>query len=291
MLTRDRITFESFLTRNPAFAERIDWAKRLAASDVRILIEGETGTGKSRLARAIHDASERADAPFVEVELAGLSPEEAHERVFTSEGIWQADRGTIVIGGLLVQAAWLASKVLRINEPFGRERHNVRILLTCLDRDPSVATAPLPMELYHRMPEVTIGMPALRQRPEDLLPLFHGFVAQAGGATAKRVEGWTEEVERMILAHPWPGNLHEMRALAFAAVLAARGPKLSSGEVAAGMRAPCPDEQAAPATLRDVSHRYARKVLARENGNVSAAARTLGLSRCTLVEWLKEDVS
>mgnify|MGYP001581922265 CR=1 FL=1 len=291
MHTHDRVAFESFLTQNAAFAERIDWARRLASSDVRILIEGETGTGKSRLARAIHDASDREGRPFVEVELAGLSAEEAHERLFTSEGIWQADRGTIVIGGLLEQPAWLASKVLRINEPFCRERHNVRILLTRIDRDPSVVAPSLPVELYHRMPEVTIAMPALRDRPEDLLALFHGFVAQACGATGKRVEGWTEEVERMLLAHPWPGNLHEMRALAFAAVLAARGPRLSSGEVAAGMRAPCPGEQDGPPTLRDVSHRYARKVLARENGNVSAAARTLGLSRCTLIEWLKEDVS
>ena len=95
----------------------------------------------------------------------------------------------------------------------------------------------------------------------------------------------------MLLAHPWPGNLHELRAVAFSAVLAARGPRLSSGEVAGRMRVPAGDGGAARLKLRDVSRNYARKVLAEENGNVSAAARALGLSRGTLVEWMKEEVS
>ncbi len=288
MTTYDRVPLESFLTRSPALAERIDWAKALAPTDVRILIEGETGTGKSRLARAIHGASERLHGPFVEVELAGLSAQEAHERVFTSEGIWQASKGTLVLGGLLGQAPWLVSKVLRINEPFGRERHDVRILLTRIPLGLSVPE--LPAELLHRLPEATIAIPPLRHRPEDLLALFEGFVKQACDATGKRVEGWTEEAERRLLAHAWPGNLHELRAVAFSAVLAARGPKLSSGEVAARMRVDAA-EGGSIRTLHAISRRHAREVLAQENGNVSAAARALGLARCTLIEWLKEDAS
>lgn len=286
MATQNRIPFESFFSRNASFVERIDWARRLATSDVRILIQGETGTGKSRLARAIHDASARSNAPFVEVEVAGLPAGEAHERIFTS-GIWQAHKGTLAIGGLFEQAPWLVSKVLRINEPFGRDTYDARLILTRVDRGPDHEESLSP-ELYHRMPEAVILLPPLRHRTEDIRALFEGFVKLACEATGKRVEGWTNEVDRAILSHPWPGNLHELRGVAFSAVIAAKGPLLALGEVTARMRHPATDAADARPKLKDVTRRYARRVLAEENGNVSAAARVLGVSRCTLAEWLKE---
>lgn len=282
-----QVALDGFATKCPEFAERLVWARNVAASDARVLIAGGMGTGKSRLARAIHAGGTRAAGPFVEIDLAELTAEGAERAVFGAEGgLAGAAGGTLVLGGLLAHTHGLVARVLRATDPWDGPRADVRLILTCAEDDPSTsARLRLPATIAQLLPEVTIDLPALRDRREDVVDLFLAFVALAGGT----VERLLDEAEKAMLAYDWPGNLRELRSVAYGVTMTAAGGVVRAADVLRHVRRT--EVATAPAgrpTAKQASLAYAKQVLAQEGGNVSRAARVLDIARTTLIDWMRE---
>ncbi len=277
-----QVTLDDFATRCPEFAERIAWARNVATSDARVLIAGGMGTGKSRLARAIHAGGTRAAGPFVEVDLAEMTAEQAV--LGAGGGLARAGGGTLVLGGLLGHAQALVARMLRATDPWDGPRADVRLILTCTESDPSTsARLKLPGTIAQLLPEVTLELPTLGERKEDIVDLFRAFVAQAGGT----IERLLDEAEKALLAYPWPGNLRELRSVAYGVTMTARGGVVRAADVLRHVRRT--DVATPPSgrpTMQQVRMSYAKQVLAQEGGNVSKAARVLDVARTTLIEWM-----
>ncbi|MBS2021920.1 MAG: sigma-54-dependent Fis family transcriptional regulator, partial [Deltaproteobacteria bacterium] len=289
---------------------------RVGQSESSVLIQGETGAGKERVARALHDASGRKGR-FVAINCAALpaalleSELFGHERgAFTGANarrlgrFEQAEGGTLLLDGFGELELSLLARLLRVLvcrevERLGGARPvrvDVRVLAaTHRDLKALVAEGKFRQDLFYRLAVFPLAVPPLRARASDLLPLVQAFVAELGGASLElRV---LPEGERALRAWSWPGNVRELRNLVErllllresngAVVLDGRVTQLLSG--AAEAQAPRP--QLGQASLRDLleDHERAllREALAQSQGNVAAAARLLQVDRGNLYRRLK----
>lgn len=268
--------------------------EQLAAADVDVLIEGETGTGKDLAALLLHRRSRRADRPYVVVDCAALSGDlaeadlfgheadsVAHTRSSRSGRIAAVAGGTLLLDGIDALSPLLQARLLRLVEdrevlPIGALRAQVvslRVVATITtDIDDAVRSGRLRADLYHRLAQTRLRMPALRDRAEDLPVLLAHFIADAAGAMGVPALTVDEAQRRHLLAHGWPGNVRELRNYAFDMIL---------GEAATSTGT-------APLPLRDrVSAFEARTIidaLTTADGRVTKVCEMLGLPRKTLYE-------
>ena len=300
-------------TASTAMAAAINTAARAAASRATILIRGESGTGKELLARAIHYASPRARRPFVAVNIAAL-PETlieselfGHERgAFTGadrelRGRFElADGGTLLLDevGDLPRATQV--KLLRVLQDHAIERLggtrtmqlDVRVIAaTNRDLEALVRTGDFREDLYYRLNVVSINVPPLRERREDIPVLVDRFLKQfadESGGAAKRI---SREGMDVLLRYGFPGNVRELENVIHRAVVLARGPLITTADLpdhVAGL----PPEPSAPATFVDRVAQFERKLiaeaLAQSGGVQTQAARALGMSERHLRYKLKK---
>jgi len=283
--------------------------ERVSASDVTVLVEGETGTGKELVARALHAASDRRAGPFVAVDCGalpeGLLDSELFGHVkgaFTGAaapraGLFaRAERGTIFLDELgrippSVQARLLRVLEERVVRPLGGDRErtiDVRVIAAARDDlDAEVAAGRFRADLLYRLGVVRVRLPPLRSRREDL-PLLIAALLRARGLDDPQPSG--PALERL-LAHGWPGNVRELRnvidrALAltpgarrFAELIVRVEPGATTDDGAAGVRSDLPFADAKQLVLHDFERRYLADVLARADGNITAAARLAELDR------------
>ncbi len=284
-------------------------------SDANVLITGENGTGKGLVAQALHRVSGRADKPLITVNIGGLA-----ESIFESElfghvrgaftdaktdrvGRFElADAGTLFLDEIANIPLGLQHKLLRVLETgeFERlgssrtRRVDVRIL--------SATNADLPVEmeaqrfrqdLLFRLNTVEIRLPPLRDRREDLPILAAHFLSRHAQSYRKPVQGFEPEAMASLLAHPWPGNVRELSHVVERAVLMAHGDTvrpqdlgLTSQDAQRAQR--LEDLTLEDLTLEDAERLLIRKALERYGGNVSDAARGLGLSRSALYRRLEK---
>jgi DNA-binding NtrC family response regulator len=287
----------------------------VAATDLPVLIEGETGTGKELAARAIHDHGGRRERPFVATNLAALAPGIVESELFghvrgaftgaTADrpGLFElADGGTIFLDEITTASPALQVKLLRVLqerqfEPLGgRDTITIDarvILATNDDLAALVASGRFRADLFWRIAVVTIAMPPLRERADDIPALAAHFLTAAAARAGRRVEGFTPRAIEALRAHRWPGNVRELEHAVERAVLLGRDavvdlPDLPS-TVASG------SIPAAPATHRcglkhDLAGPERRLILdALENAGWrrDTAARSLGINRTTLYKKLK----
>ena len=286
----------------------LELVDRIAPSDANVLITGEHGTGKEVVARRIHAMSHRAGKPFVPVNAGALS-----EGVFESElfghvkgaftgaaadraGRFElADGGTLFLDEIanvpLAQQAKLLS-VLQTGEfeRVGSSRTrsvSVRLVsATNADLHIEAAEGRFREDLLFRINTVEVRLPPLRERREDIPALAAHFLRAHARRYRKNIESLDAEALRALLAHPWPGNVRELDHVLERAVLMARGDALEAGDL--GLRvsatgAPSLEQM----TLDEVERVLIQKALARHGGNVSDAAKTLGLSRSALYRRLE----
>lgn len=286
----------------------------LGPSDLPVLIEGETGTGKEVVARMLHERSERP-GPFVTVNCAALSDSLFESEVFGHERgaftgadrsraglIEHADRGTLLLDEVGELAVSFQAKLLRAVE-VGEIRRlganaarqvNVRVLAaTNRDLMAEVRDGGFRRDLYHRLAVATLRIPPLRQRLEDLAPLIRHFAGS---------EACTEELLEHLREHPWPGNVRELKAeLEVAHVRAQKGPirpehvhlhcaslppsrlGVGSGRLSTPTGQPLPLSQAVATFERE----YVEYVLATVGQNKTLAAEVLRISRRTVHRKLK----
>lgn len=312
-------------SRSPLMHEVVGRARQVATTDTPVLILGETGTGKERLARAIHRWSPRAAQPFVALNCAaipaGLLESELFGHVkgaFTGAtrdrmGRFQmANGGTLLLDELGELPHELQAKLLRVLqesqfEPVGSDRSikvDVRIIgATQVDLERALAAGRFRADLYYRLNVFPLRLPALRERLEDLPALCEVLLAEQAGRTGRRSAGLTSEARKRLLGYLWPGNIRELANVLERGTImagdAAITPELldvPAPDVArrGGMTdaAPSPaPEPAPPVPLADAEREHIRRALIFTGGRVygpGGAAAVLGLKPSTLQSRMKK---
>jgi two-component system response regulator AtoC len=294
--------------------------QRIAQSDATtVLLEGESGTGKDLVARVIHFESARAQAPFLAVNCAAL-PEHllesellGHEKgAFTDakaqkKGLFeQADGGTVYLDEIGDMRMNLQAKLLRlIEEKTFRRLGGVRdlkvdvriVAATNRDLRKAMEDGEFRKDLYYRLKVFPVHLSALRERPEDILPLAHHFLSMYVRDSRRAIAGFTPEAEYRLTTYVWPGNVRELRNAVERAVIMARGPRIGPEDLPHEIAAPAPEaggpSQPAPSvpgqmTLEEVERRLIEEALAATQGNQVRAARMLGITRDTLRYRMKK---
>ncbi|MBI4638955.1 MAG: sigma-54-dependent Fis family transcriptional regulator [Candidatus Rokubacteria bacterium] len=287
----------------------LDTARRVMETDATVLIAGESGTGKELIARAIHAGSPRRERPLVTVNCAaipeGLLESElfGHERgAFTGAtdarpGRFElAHEGTLFLDEVAELAPSAQAKLLRALQEgeVGRLggtrtlRVDARVIAaTNQDLARLVRERRFREDLYYRLNVITIQVPPLRDRREDLLPLAEHFLRLHAGRAGKAVGGFGPEALALMRRHAWPGNVRELEHAVQRAVILAHGVEITAGDLGLPTESAWPAAwSAAPgATLADLERDRILAALQDCRGNRAAAARALGIDRTTL--WRK----
>ncbi len=304
-----RDTLPEIVSESPAMRPVLALMARVAPSDAHVLVTGEHGTGKELVAEWIHAASPRAARPFVPVNV-GAVPEGLFESemfghvqgAFTDARSDRMGRFEVADGGTLFldeiatippaqQAKLLrvlqAGVVERVGSSRGR-RVDVRVLsATNADLRAEVAAGRFREDLLFRLNTIEVHLPALRERREDVVPLALHFLRRHAARYRKSVDGFAPEAVEAMLAHPWPGNVRELDHAVERAVLLTAGPAVAAADLALrpSGAAGSPLEEL---SLEEAERSLIRRALERADGNVSQAARALGLSRSALYRRLQQ---
>ncbi|HEY3493956.1 MAG TPA: sigma-54 dependent transcriptional regulator [Polyangiaceae bacterium] len=296
-----------------AMKQVLDTIAQVARSEVTVLIQGETGTGKELVARALHEQSGRT-GPFVPVncsamvetllesELFGHMPGAFTDARKARTGLFvDAGGGTLFLDeigemGLGMQSKLLRALQERVVRPLGGSREvpfETRIVAaTNRDLEAEVAVKRFREDLFYRVNVVKIDVPPLRVRMEDILPLAQHFIERAAGS-AGPAPRLSESVAERLMAHDWPGNVRELENAMARAVAVARFDQLVVEDLPPQLLRATGGDGALPTavdaeltTMQIVEDRYIQKVLAAVGGNKAAAARVLGFEVRTLYRKL-----
>jgi PAS domain S-box-containing protein len=309
-LLDERAQFYDLLGKSAAMRRVYEYIRAVARVDSTVLIEGETGTGKELVARAIHAASHRKDRPFVAVNCAGLTESLlasqlfGHKRgAFTGaiedhQGLFEAaNGGTLLLDEIGDIPMAVQNQLLRVLQ----EREIVRLgetrprkidvrLLAATHRSLSdeVTKGSFRQDLFYRIRVARIAVPALRERREDIPLLAASFLAQFSAAGGKPVTELSHEAVRLLMDYPWPGNVRELRSAIEFAVIHCTGAVIQPDDLPPEIVAPEDIVGAIPGDpLRDEKARFL-DALTRSRGNRALAARLLGISRATLYRRLAD---
>jgi two-component system NtrC family response regulator len=296
------VRFEEILGNTPAMREIFTVIHRVAKTEATVLIEGESGTGKELIARAIHSRSGRREGPFVAIN-CGAIPETlleselfGHEKgSFTGAHMLRkgklelADRGTLFLDEIGELPLLLQVKILRFLQERTIERVGGRqpihldlrvIAATNRDMKTQLERGLFREDLYYRLSVVTIEVPPLRERGEDVILLANTFLQRAAQAQRRRAR-FSPDALRALLAYSWPGNIRELENKVRRAVIMAQGRVIEPADLDLE-----PGPETRPTSLRETRERVEREalveMLGRHRGNVSQAARELKVSRPTL---------
>jgi two-component system response regulator HydG len=289
---------------------------QVAQSEARtILILGESGTGKELVSRALHYESPRRAFPFVELNCAAITETLFESELFGHEkgaftdavglkkGLMEhADRGTLFLDEVGEMAPASQAKLLRaLQERAFRRLGGTRdikvdvrvIAATNRSLEALVREGRFREDLFYRLSVIPITVPPLRDRPEDILTLARHFLVLANRESQKLVKGFTPAAEQKLLAYSWPGNVRELRnVVERMVILTTTQDLLDAADVPVPPAAIQPGAPAAGpselATLDAIERAHIRAVLAKVNGNRSAAARILGITRQTLRKKIGE---
>jgi DNA-binding NtrC family response regulator len=309
---QSRYSVERLIGQSPEMVAIYRLVARVAAVDTTVLVQGETGTGKELVARAIHYASPRAERPFVAIDCAAL-PETlfeselfGHERgaftgaVQSRRGLLEtADGSTCFFDEIGELSLGLQAKLLRViqertlrrvgsNEPIAV---NLRLIAaTNRDLRKRVEDGTFREDLYYRLNGVTITMPPLRERGADVPLLARDFMQRYAAAAGKTLEGFTPEALTLLSSYRWPGNVRELEHAVERAVALARAAVIQPEDLPPEIRAdntPPPELPARRMTLDEVKRWYVNAVLEDSGGNKVRAAELLGIDRRTLYRILE----
>src|SRR5580765_7480646 len=320
----ERYGLENIWGDSPALHDVLETIKQVASSSANVLIEGESGTGKELAAHAIHNLSRRNKAKFVAVHCAALSPQLLESELFGHErGAFtgaherrigrfeQANGGTLFLDEIAEIDPSTQVKLLRVmseERAFERVggnqtlRADVRLIAaTNKNLEQLVREGKFRDDLYFRLNVVRVVMPPLRERKEDIPILVRGFLRHFCRENQKTLLDLAPNAMDALLAYDWPGNIRELRTAIEHGVVMATGKQITLRDLPAAMRqvatAKLPGgvspteafgEKTSPLDLHETERRLIAQALAATNGNVTAAAKKLCISRRTLHRKINE---
>ncbi len=294
--------------RSPAMARLLAMAGEVAPTTASVLIAGASGTGKELLARAIHAISGRGQRPFVPVDCGaipeGLMESElfGHRRgAFTGSiadkaGIFEeADGGTLFLDEVGNLPASMQAKLLRFlqDRRFRRvgdtvERSvDVRVV-SASNRDlaEAVAEGAFREDLYYRLAVISLAIPALRERREDIPPLVYHFIRQFNAEAGYAVEGVRQDALELLVDHPWPGNVRQLENVVERAVILRKAGLVQPSDLPPEMGSTAAGDSSR--SLDELERQHILQLLEECGGNRSRVARILGISRRTVYRKLRE---
>lgn len=315
---RTRAEVPSFIGKSSVMQTVRTEIGKVADTDITVFIHGESGTGKELVARSIHACSGRAEGPFVALN-CGAIPEALQESVLfghekgaftgatqTRKGKFQlADGGTLLLDEVAELSPAAQVRLLRVLqertvEPVGASQPlpiNVRVLsATHRDLERMVIAHEFRQDLYYRLMIYPIEVPALRAHPDDIRALFEHFLEHHASTMGFAIPTIEDDVWPALRRHPWPGNVRELANVAHRSVVAHRGGTLSAATL--GLRTVAdatpepelevPDSPDPPTgnTMADAERRALVEAVDACSGNLTAAARRLGIGRATLYRKL-----
>ncbi|MEO0124386.1 MAG: sigma-54 dependent transcriptional regulator [candidate division WOR-3 bacterium] len=304
----ERFNFDEFVGESPKMKEILSLIPRIARSDASVLILGESGTGKELIARLIHEASSRKNRNFIPISCAALPETLIESELFGYErgafsgaekrkfGKFElADKGTLFLDEIGDLPLTVQVKLLRVLQEFTFERLGsnvpikVDVRLICAtnqDLKQKISEGKFREDLYYRINVVTINIPPLRERKEDIKPLVDHFLKKFAKLGRKPVKGITKEALNNLLRYDWPGNVRELENVIERALVLSRGELIGPEDV------PLQSQESAKTTdsdlLAEVEKNHITKILEKTNWNLSEAARKLGIHRNTLRLKIKE---
>lgn len=325
-LTRDKrelkerlekfVGFESIIGRSPAMQQVLERVRVVAPAPSTVLIVGESGSGKELIANAIHEHSPRAAGRFVALNCGAIPGEILEAELFGHErgaftGAHQrrigkleaANGGTFFLDEISELSADLQVKLLRVLE----ERRIVRVggndeipvdfrLVAATNRDleGEVASGRFRQDLYYRLKVVTVSLPPLRQRTEDIPLLVAHFVARFNAQLSRNVARVAPQLLALLQAHPWPGNVRELRNVVENMVLFCSADELTLADLPPEYREGRPAEvrerpgEWAPRPMAEIEREAILRTLELTKGHRARAAQLLGIGLRTLQRKLKE---
>ncbi len=320
-----RYDFGKVVTRNPAYREMLEKARKAAESDrTTVLIQGESGTGKEVLAKAIHYASPRAQDPLVEINCAALPDTLLESELFgyeqgaftdarrRKEGLLEkAHGGTLFLDEVGNMSLAVQAKLLRVLEQSsflrlgGTKPINVDVRMISATNKvlkEAVARGEFREDLFYRLNVMPLFLPALRDRREDVVPLALEMMKKYNTELKKNFAGFTPSAAELLTQYPWPGNIRELKNVIERTMILAPEGEIDAISLPEEIRdyqfqfaanhhlnSAAGPEGAKFVTLRELEQRYIHEVLAATGNNKAQTARILGIHSTSLLRKLKKE--
>jgi DNA-binding NtrC family response regulator len=311
---RDQYAFSNLIGKSKKMRELFELIEAVAESDANILIQGENGTGKELIANAIHHRSARAKGPFIKINCAALPKDLIESELFgykkgaftgaTSDkvGLLElAAGGSLMLDEIGEMPTVLQTKLLRVLQereyrPIGSDRLvKVDFRLICAtNSEPETALRDgrLREDLYFRINTVTLPVPPLRERTEDLPLLCAHFLEKFNGRYRKRVQTISPAAYHLLIRFRWPGNVRELENAIERAVLVAKSGEVQPADLPESIRSDAGADESFTVpphhTLAEIERMAVLQTLQRTNWNKQEAAQILGLYRPTLYSKMKK---
>ena len=316
---REKFKVDFIVSTSRRMEEALNLVKRVAQSPATVLILGESGTGKELIARAIHYSSLRKEKPFVKVNCAALPENLLESELFGHEkGAFtgavarrigrfeQADQGTIFLDEIGDLSPALQSKLLRVLQEKEFERVgssqtikvDVRVIsATNRNLEEAIQKGTFREDLYYRFNVVTITLPPLRERKEDIPPLLEHFLKKYSRENNKAVVSVTKEAKDLLMNYNYPGNIRELENIIERAVVLCRGDtitkqdlplNLQESEVEESLERARKSGRSLPETLEEIERHRIAQALQKSGGVQTKAAEELGISERVLRYKMKK---
>lgn len=304
----DKYSFHNIISRAPNMQHLFDVLPDISASDATVLLHGDSGTGKELFARAIHDLSPRKDGPLVVINCGALPEPLLEAEIFGAKRgaytgavenragrLEMAQGGTFFLDEIGDLPLPLQVKLLRVLEykefqPLGArqpQKADVRfITATHRNIEQMVEEGTFRRDLYFRINVVSLSIPPLRERREDIPLLIDITLDRLNRSYGKKIRGVSPEVMQLLLHHDYPGNVRELLNLLEQMVILCRGGELGLEHLPEGLNLSSHDHLDAH-PRQHISREELEEILQRHDGNRTHAAEELGVDRTTLWRWMK----
>jgi two-component system NtrC family response regulator len=301
---------EGIIATDASMQKACRMVEKVAPTNASVLVLGESGTGKELIARAIHSRSERRSRRFVAINCAAIPEQLLESELFGYEKgaftgavkqtigkVETAEGGTLFLDEIGDMPVALQAKLLRflqdrvIERVGGRQEIAVDVRVVCAtnqDLQALIATQRFRQDLFFRISEVTIRLPALRERPGDAVVLAQTFLQRAAAGQPRAPKAFSSDALVAIQRHDWPGNVRELENKVRSAVIMASGPQITAEDLGLSENTGRFMLLNLKAVRSAAEKQAVQQALAVMDGNVSAAAELLGITRPTLYDLMQK---
>jgi two-component system response regulator HydG len=298
------------VSQSPKMKDVLRLTARVASNDVSVLITGESGTGKEVLGNLLHARSARANGPLVTINCAALPRELIESELFgvlkgaytgavaSRHGLLrEAEGGTLFLDEISEMPVATQAKLLRVlqQKEFRPVGGTINVKADCriiaaTNREPAkaIAEGQLRADLYYRIGAITIHIPPLRERPEDILPLAQRFLDRLSVKSALRLQGFSPEAQRILQRCAWPGNVRQLENEIQRAVLMCEGNRIEAEDLSPELQPQTNANASVTSPLEEAERDVIAATLRECGGSKRAAAKKLGIARATLQSKLKQ---